>query len=253
MKVLFVGDVCGDEGVNYLFSNLEKIKKDNGINLVIVNGENASLGKGISIKIYKEMMRHGISAVTMGNHTFGNKEIYDLIDDNAKIVIPANLPDSPKNGFITIKYNDKTITIINLLGRVYMNNLALDCPFKKAKEIIDSVKSDYYLIDFHAEATSEKKALGYYLDGINGALVGTHTHVPTCDEETLDGGLMYITDVGMTGVKDGVIGADKDNVIKKFLDARPSKYLGATGRCQFNAVILDYENKKITRINIKEK
>ena len=194
----------------------------------------------------------GVSAITMGNHTFSNKEIEELLKEDSKICIPANYPSNPKNGYLTIKYNDKTLTIINLLGRVFVN-IPLDCPFKKAKEIIDNVKSDYYLVDIHAEATSEKKALGYYLDGINGAVVGTHTHVPTCDEEVLEKGTLYITDVGMTGPREGVIGVDKDLIINRFLDGRQVKKTPAKGKMQLNAVILDFDNKKIERINIKEK
>ena len=252
MRVLFVGDVYGEDGVSYLAQNIDEIKKQYKINIVIVNGENASGGKGITRKIYKDFMKMGVSVITMGNHAYSNKEIDELLDENLNIVVPANYPTNTKNGYITIKYNDKTVTVINLLGRVYMN-IPLDCPFKRAKEIIENVKSDYYIIDMHAEATSEKKAMGYYLDGINGAVLGTHTHVPTCDEEILEHGTFYITDVGMTGPADGVIGVEKDLIIKKFLDGRQVKNVCAKGRMQLNAVVLDFDAKKITRINIKEK
>ena len=252
MRVLFVGDVCTEEGVNYLKDNLPEIKTKYKINLVVVNGENAAGGLGINKNLYKEFMKMGVNAITMGNHTYSNKEIDELLENNSNICIPANYPSHPKNGYLTIKYNDKTLTIINILGRVFMN-IPLDCPFKTAKEIIDNVKSDYYLIDIHAEATSEKKALGYYLDGINGAIVGTHTHVATCDEEVLEKGTLYITDVGMTGPKDGVIGVDKDIIIKRFLEGRQIKQVGAKGKRQLNAVMLDFDNKKIERINIIEK
>lgn len=252
MRVLFVGDVYGEDGVSFLAKNIDEIKKQYKINIVIVNGENASGGKGITKKIYKDFMKMGVSCITMGNHSFSNKEIDELLEDGSNICIPANYPANTKNGYITIKYNNETITVINLLGRVYMN-IPLDCPFKKAKEIIDNVKSDYYIVDMHAEATSEKKALGYYLDGINGAVLGTHTHVPTCDEAILEKGTFYITDVGMTGPLDGVIGVEKEIIIQKFLDGRQVKNVCAKGRMQLNAVVIDFDNKKISRINIKEK
>lgn len=252
MKILFVGDIVGECGVEYLIKNLDEIKKTYKINLVIVNGENSSNSNGISQKAYKDLMRAGVCAITMGNHTFSNKDINDLINNNANIVIPANYPFNPKNGYITIKYNNETVTIINLLGRVFIN-FPLDCPFKKVKEILENVKSDYYIIDFHAEATSEKISLGYYVDGIKGAVVGTHTHVPTCDERILEKGTMYITDVGMTGPLDGVIGVKKEIIESKFVEGKPIKGIVASGRMQLNAVVLDFDNQKITRINIKDK
>lgn len=251
MRVLFVGDLYGEPGREYLAKNLERIKKENKINIVIVNGENSAGGRGITLKIYKELMSMGVSAITMGNHTFSNKEINDfLLESN--IVIPANYPNRPKNGYLTIKYNDKLITIINVLGRIYMNNTPLDCPFKVTKEIIENVKSDYYIIDIHAEATSEKIAFANYFDGIKGAILGTHTHVPTCDERTLPNGTMYITDVGMTGPLDGVIGVDKDIIIGKFVRGSLCQNKVAKGRKQFNAVLLDFDTSKISRINFME-
>lgn len=251
MKLLFIGDVYGEDGVKYLADNIENIKKQYKINLVVVNGENACGGKGITNKIYKDFMKMGVNVITMGNHAFSNKEIDDLLENNSNIIVPANYPTYLKNGYITIKYNNELVTIINLLGRVYMN-LPLDCPFKTARKIIDEVKSDYYIIDMHAEATSEKKALGYYLDGIKGAVLGTHTHVPTCDEAILENGTFYITDVGMTGPLDGVIGVEKEIIINRFLNARQTKNVVATGKMQLNGVVLDFDNKKITRINIKD-
>lgn len=251
MKLLFIGDVYGEDGVKYLLDNIDAIKKQYKINLVVVNGENAAGGKGITSKIYKDFMKMGVNVITMGNHAFSNKEIDELLENNSNIIVPANYPEHFKNGYITINYNNEKVTIINLLGRVYMN-LPLECPFRTARKIIDEVKSDYYIIDMHAEATSEKKALGYYLDGIKGAVLGTHTHVPTCDEAILENGTFYITDVGMTGPLDGVIGVEKEIIINRFLNAKQSRNIVATGRMQLNGVVLDFDNKKITRINIKD-
>lgn len=252
MRLLFIGDVNGEDGVKYLASNIEEIKKKYKINVVIANGENAAEGKGITSKLYKDFMKMGVNAITMGNHAFSNKEIDKLLEENANIVVPANFPSYLKNGHLTIKYNNETITIINILGRVYMN-LPIDCPFRTAKKIIDEVKSDYYIIDMHAEATSEKIAFAHYLDGIKGAILGTHTHVPTCDETILEKGTFYITDVGMTGPLDGIIGADRDLITERFLEGRPTRLVMAKGRMQLNAVVIDFDNKKIERINIKDK
>ena len=252
MKLLFVGDVNGEDGVNYLASHIEEIKKKYKINVVIVNGENVAEGKGITSKLYKDFMKMGVNAITMGNHAFSNKEIDKLLEENANIVVPANYPTYYDKGYMTIKYNNETITIINILGRVYMN-LPLECPFRTTKKIIDEVKSDYYIIDMHAEATSEKIAFAHYLDGIKGAILGTHTHVPTCDEAILEKGTFYITDVGMTGPLDGVIGADKDLIVTRFLEARPTRLVMAKGRMQLNAVVIDFDLNKIERINIKDK
>ena len=228
MKILFVGDVFGSDGVKFLGDNLERIKKEYKVNVVIVNGENAAGGKGITRNIYKDFMKMGVSAITMGNHAFSNKEIEELLNEDLNICVPANYPEYKNKGFVTIKFNDQKITVINVLGRVYMN-LPLDC---------------------HGEATSEKKAFGYYIDGIKGAVVGTHTHVQTADECSLEHGTFYISDVGMTGPLDGVIGVDKDVIIERFLTARPTKHVCAKGRMQISAVLLDFDLNKIERIHI---
>lgn len=252
MRLLFVGDVNGEDGVKYLESHIDEIKKKYKINVVIANGENAAEGKGINSKLYKDFMKMGVNAITMGNHAFSNKEIDKLLEEKANIVVPANFPSYLKNGYLTIKYNNETITVINVLGRVYMN-LPLECPFRTAKKIIDENKSDYYIIDMHAEATSEKIAFAHYLDGINGAILGTHTHVATADETILEKGTFYITDVGMTGPLDGIIGANRELITERFLEGRPTRLVMEKGRMQLNAVVIDFDNKKIERINIKDK
>ena len=253
MKILFIGDVFGDVGRKILYDNIGRIKKEYGINLVIANGENAAHGRGITTKIYKEFMEAGINVITMGNHTWGNKDIFELLDNNANIVIPANYPNNPKQGYQTINYNGKKITIINLLGRVYMNNISLDCPFKMVDKILETVNSDYYIVDMHAEATSEKIALGLYLDGRVDAVLGTHTHVQTADERVLPKGTLYISDVGMTGPLNGVIGVDASIVINKFVKGVIEPNKTATGDAQFNAVVLDLNGTKntITRIHFQ--
>ncbi len=252
MKVLFIGDVFGTKGMEALHNYLPKIKEEHRPNLIFLNGENCDRGFGISEAIYKELMKLGVKVITLGNHSFSKKELLEFIDDS-NIIRPANYGDAvPGKGYITVKYNDLTVTVINLMGRVFMGD-PLDCPFKKADEILEKLNSDYIFVDFHAEATSEKIALAHYLDGRVTAVVGTHTHVPTADAMVFPNKTMYITDIGMTGTKYGIIGANKDTILSKFLDGmkrRIKEDLSET--LQFNAVIIDTDLLKITPINIYE-
>ena len=251
MNILFVGDVFGEEGIKYLESHLPKIKEQYKINLVIVNGENASYGRGMHFTHYKMFMKMGVNLVTMGNHTFSNVDIKNFID-KSNVIRPANIPTDMGVGYKTINYNNKTITVINLMGRTFQN-MALDCPFRTLDNILDKVKSDYYIVDFHAEATSEKIALGLDFDGKVDAVLGTHTHVPTADETVLPKGTLYITDVGMTGPRFGVIGNEHEKIISRF---RTGVYEHAgveTGKMQLNAVVLSIGEKQgIKRIHIED-
>ena len=251
MNILFVGDIFGEEGLVFLEKHLPKIKQENKINLVIANGENVTYGKGLHYTHYQRLMKMGICCLTMGNHTFSNQDIKNFIDD-ANIVRPANLNTKYGKGYKTIRYNDKTITIINLMGRVYHTG-ALDCPFKELDHILETVKSDYYIVDFHAEATAEKVALGLDFDGKVTAIIGTHTHVPTADERELPNGTLYITDVGMTGPRNGVIGNTKESIIERFRTGVYERAGTEKGVMQINAVVLElgYKNK-IKRIHIEE-
>ena len=252
MKILFIGDVFGTRGMEALHKYLPKIKQDNKPNLIFLNGENIDRGFGISEPIYKEIMKLGVSVVTLGNHSFSKRELVDFIDDS-NIIRPANYDDSiPGKGYITIKYNDKKITVINLMGRIFMGD-PLDNPFKKADEILENIESDYIIVDMHAEASSEKIAMAHYLDGRVTAVVGTHTHVPTADAMVFPKGTMYITDIGMTGTKYGVIGADKEIIVSKFLDGMPRRIKeDLSNTLQFNSIIIDTDLNKIKSINIYE-
>ena len=252
MKILFIGDVFGSRGMEALYKYLPKIKQDYKPNLIFLNGENVDRGFGISEAIYKELMKLGISVVTLGNHSFSKRELLDFID-KSNIIRPANYDESiPGKGYITINYNDKRITVINLMGRIFMGD-PLDNPFKKADEILASIDSDVIIVDMHAEASSEKIALAHYLDGRVTAVVGTHTHVPTADAMVFPKGTMYITDIGMTGTKYGVIGADKDIIVSKFLDGMPRRIKeDLSSTLQFNAVVLDTDLTIIKSINIYE-
>lgn len=249
MRVLFVGDIYGDAGLQMLLEHLPSLKKDYRPNVVIVNAENAANGRGINQKIYKMLMTAGVHMITLGNWAWGHKELFDFIDD-ANIVRPFNYRVAPGHGYKTINFNGQTLLVINALGRTFMN-ANLDDPFTGIETIIDEHHADYVLVDIHAEATSEKVALGHYLDGKVTAIVGTHTHVPTADNRILPKGTIYMTDVGMTGPLEGVIGVDKDIVINRFLNGFSIPNQVAKGPRQLNAVIMDFKQKTIERIHLE--
>ena len=252
MKVLIFGDVFGTKGQHALKKYLPRLKSDYKPNLIFINGENLDKGFSITEKIYKEIMGLGISVITMGNHTFRKREIFDFIEDS-NIVRPANYPESvPGKGHITIKYNDKLVTVINIMGRIFMGD-SMNNPFDKLDQILDEIDSDVIIVDVHAEATSEKLAIAHYLDGRVTAVVGTHTHVPTADNLVLPKGTMYITDIGMTGSLFGILGADKDLIVRKFITGLPSRIEEDKGDLlQVNAVLIDTIKNEIKRINIFE-
>jgi metallophosphoesterase (TIGR00282 family) len=252
MRVLFIGDVFGTLGQKALEKYLPGLKKEYKPQVIFLNGENIDKGFGITESIYKNLMKQGVSVITMGNHTFRNKKIFDFIEDS-NIIRPANYDDSvPGKGYITIKFNNEEVTVINLMGRVFMGD-PLDNPFKKIDQVLDHISSDYIFVDFHAEATSEKIAFAHHVDGRVTAVVGTHTHVPTADAMILPKGTMYITDIGMTGAKYGVLGAKADNQVSKFITGLRGRVIEETeGPLQLNAVIIDTINNQIKQINIYE-
>ena len=252
MKILAVGDIIGNAGVKELRKQLSKIKQEKGIDFTIVNGENSAEGMGITEKNYKDIIEVGTDVVTMGNHTWGKKDIFKFIDD-PKIIRPANYPEGVVGkGYNIYKKNGKNIAVINLIGRVDIAVLS-ENPFLKAKSIIDSIskKVDIIIVDFHAEATAEKIAMGYYLDGKVTALFGTHTHVQTADEKILPNGTGYITDIGMTGPKNSVIGMNIQAYIKRFETTLPERYKIAEGECMFNGVIFEINDKTNKVIGIE--
>lgn len=252
MKILAVGDIVGTAGVNELKSRLREIKEKENIDFVIVNGENSAEGMGITEKNFNDIISQGVDVITMGNHTWGKKEIFKFIDD-PRIIRPANYPEGVVGkGYNIYKCKDKKIAVINLMGRVDINILT-ENPFLEAKKIIEKIQNqvDMIIIDFHAEATAEKIALGYYLDGKVTAIFGTHTHVQTADEKILPNGTAYITDIGMTGPERSVIGMDIKASIKRFETALPERYKIAEGNSIFNAVIFEVDDKtsKVTKIS----
>lgn len=259
MRILFIGDVVGSPGREQLEAYLPKLKKKYQPQLTIVNGENAAAGKGMTEKIYKQMLGWGVQLITMGNHTWDKKEIFEFIDDAPNIIRPANFPEgTPGKGIQYLNCNGTKVAVINLQGRTFLP--ALDDPFRKADELIDIAKKEasVVFVDFHAEATSEKQALAWYLDGRVSAVVGTHTHTQTADERILDNGTAYISDVGMTGPYDGILGTDREAVIRKFLTNLPVRFeVTKQGKTQLNAVIVDIDPitsmaKKIERIMIND-
>lgn len=257
MKILTVGDLVGKTGIQMLKNNLNKIINEYNIDFVITNAENAADGMGITEKNYKEILQAGTNVVTMGNHTWAKKEIFNFIEDK-NIIRPANYSNNnPGKGYRIFKCKDKKIAVINLIGRVTMPVLS-ENPFLVAKKIVDEIKNtvDIILIDFHAEATAEKIALGYYLDGEVTAIFGTHTHVQTADEQILKKGTAYITDIGMTGPKYSVIGMEPKASIKRFETSLPEKYKTVEGEGFLNACIFEIDDqtnkaKKIERIFIR--
>lgn len=253
MKILCVGDLVGENGLQKLRSDLKNIQEAENIDFTIVNAENVAGGMGITTKIYNELCKMNIDVLTMGNHTWGKKDIFTILK-NDNIVRPANYSRGVSGHGYTIKQKSgKKICVINLIGRTDMGVLS-DNPFTSADNIIKNVDADIILVDFHAEASAEKIAMGYYLDGRVSAIFGTHTHVQTADEHILKNGTGYITDVGMTGPSESVIGMDIDASLKRFVTSIPERYKLAEGECKLNAVCFDIDDeskktKKVYRIN----
>ena len=251
MKILAVGDIVGDIGLRKLQELLPKIIKEENIDFVVVNAENTSSGMGLTLKDFNELLKLKIDAITMGNHTWGKKDIFAFID-NPKLIRPANYSKGiPGKGYNIFKCNNKNIAVVNLIGRTDMNILS-ENPFIVVDQVVNKIKNDtdIIIVDFHAEATAEKIAMKHYLDGRATIVFGTHTHVQTADEEITEKGTAYITDLGMTGPKDSVIGMEKGASIKRFLTSLPEKYKLAEGEAKLNACIfiLDDETNKPEKI-----
>lgn len=254
MKILAVGDLVGENGLRMLRHNLSNIQEAENVDFTIVNAENVADGMGITTKLFNELKNMNIDVITMGNHTFGKKDIFSFIDDPI-IIRPANYSKGlPGKGYTIVQKNGKKIAVINLIGRTDMGALS-DNPFTCVNDLIEKIDADIKIVDFHAEATAEKIAMAYFLDGKVSAIFGTHTHVQTADEEVFPKGTGYITDIGMTGPKTSVIGMDVDAALKRFLTSLPERYKVAQGECKLNAVIFDINNEtnntdKVYRISL---
>lgn len=248
MKILIVGDIIGSPGRTYIKENLTSIKNKYNVDFTIVNGENAAAGVGLDPKCAHELFDSGVDAITLGNHTWRKKDIIKILDD-PRIVRPANYQKNvPGKGSKVITFSNKRIGIINAVGRVYMD--PVDSPFNAVDRELENMNADIIIVDFHAEATSEKNIMGHYLDGRVTAVVGTHTHIQTADEKILPKGTGYITDIGMTGPKDSIIGSDKSIVMGVFIRGIPERFSVAGGEVQLNAVLLTIndENNKLEKI-----
>lgn len=252
MNILVLGDIIGENAVKRVKEILPKTIRENNIDFVIANGENSADGMGITSKIFKDLMCAGVNVVTMGNHTWGKKDIFNIIE-NKNLLRPANYPkDVLGNGYGIYEYNNKKIAVINLIGRVDMNVLS-ENPFIVVEEIINKIKDsvNIIIVDFHAEATAEKLALGYLLDGKVTAVFGTHTHVQTADERIMKNGTAYITDLGMTGPKESVIGMSVEVSKKRFLTSLPERYKIADGEAKLNGCIFEINDETCRPINVK--
>ncbi len=239
MNVLMVGDVFGEPGRRALETLLPRLRREHEIDLTVVNVENAAAGFGVTPQICRAFLEHGVDVMTSGNHIWDKKEIIAYIVKENLLLRPANFPPgTPGSGFVTVKSGPHRVGVLNLMGRVFMQ--PNDCPFQKADEIVPQLRRDtpVILVDMHCEATSESQAMGWYLDGRVSAVVGTHRHVQTADERILPKGTAFITDLGMTGPVDSVIGVDKDLILQKFVSQMPVRFEPAKGPAALHGVVI---------------
>ncbi len=254
IRVLFIGDIVGRPGRVAVREMLDGLVDHKRIDLVVANAENAAGGFGVTPDSAQELFEAGVHVLTTGNHVWDKKEALDLLKEDERVIRPANYPPGvPGRGFVTVRTPaGSPITIINLSGRVFMDNV--DCPFRKADEILKGMGPEHgcVIVDFHAEATSEKRSLALYLDGRVGALVGTHTHIQTADEKVLPGGTAYITDLGMTGNEGGsVIGIDASAARQRFLSQMPVRFHLAKGIPELNGVLLELDTGSGRAVSIQ--
>lgn len=241
MKVLFIGDVVGKGGCDALSDELRGMKRELSAELVIVNGENSADGNGIDPRSAEAIFEAGADVITTGNHTFRKKSIDEELERNDRLLRPANYgEDIFGRGITTLDFGSFSVAVINLLGTTFMQ--PIENPFRYADRLLDGLSARVVIVDFHAEATSEKRAMGYYLSGRVSAVLGTHTHVATADEQIING-TGYITDVGMTGPSDSILGVEKEIIIEKFLTYYPKKHVFAGGDIEINGVLLDIDTK----------
>jgi metallophosphoesterase (TIGR00282 family) len=258
MRILFIGDIVGEPGRRIVRDRAADILAQQRIDLAIANCENAASGFGITPRLVDELLATGIEVLSGGNHIWDRKEIFDYFPHQPRLLRPANFPNgSPGSGlFVGAARNGVGYAVLNLQGRTFMT--PLDCPFRAAERELARIPPGVkvVLVDIHAEATSEKQAMGWFLDGRVSAVVGTHTHVPTADARILPKGTAYVTDVGMTGPHDSVIGMDKEGILKRFLDGLPARFAVAEGDVQMNTVLLDVDPEtghalSIERLNFR--
>lgn len=242
MNILVLGDVVSDSGCDFLMKRLPSLKKLKGIDLCVANGENSAVGNGIHPSSANSLFDSGVDVITTGNHVFRRKEVYPFLDECDRIVRPANYPSSnPGKGVCSVDMGRCGVCVINLAGNYGLD--VADNAFQCVDSILKDVKEKVIIVDFHAEATSEKRAMGFFLDGRVSAVFGTHTHVQTSDEQILPDGTGYITDVGMCGVADSVLGVKKEIIVKKMLDNMPARFDAADGECMINGCVFEIDEK----------
>jgi metallophosphoesterase (TIGR00282 family) len=251
--ILFIGDIVGKAGRRAVDTFIPDVISHHNVNFVIANGENAAGGTGITPNIADALFSLGINVLTSGNHIWQKKEILEYIRSEKRLIRPLNFsPDAPGMGSCFVKTGEGiTVAVINLAGRVFMDTYS--CPFRAVDQELErlSQKADIIVVDFHAEATAEKQALGWYLDGRASAVIGTHTHVQTADERILPKGTAYITDVGMTGAVDSVIGVKKELAIQKFLTSMPVRFESSLLNPQLNGIIITLDTEKGVALQIQ--
>lgn len=256
MRILFIGDIVGQPGRRMVARHLKELVAEHQADVVLANAENAAAGFGITPSVGEELFSLGIDLLTSGNHVWDKKEAEGYLAKESRVLRPANYPEeAPGTGVHILRKQDRLVGVLNLQGRAFLP--AIDCPFKAADREIPHIQqvTDIILVDFHAEATAEKQAFGWYVDGRVSAVLGTHTHVQTADERLLPERTAYITDVGMTGPRDSVIGIRREDAIQKFITQMPKKFNLADGATQLSAVALDIGDdgraRSIQRIQIQ--
>ena len=259
MKVIIIGDIVGKPGRKILTATLKRLKEQHEAEFVVANVENAAEGAGVIPKVGDEILNAGVDVMTSGNHIFDKKEVIQYIENQPRLLRPANYaPDAPGRGlWLGSTASGTQVAVINIQGRVFMP--PTDCPFRTVDRLLDEIgnRTSVVIVDHHAEATSEKLAMGRYLDGRASAVVGTHTHVQTADEQILPGGTGYITDLGMTGPYDSVIGVESHLVITRFVRGLPIRYQTASENPQLHGVVVEIDEKRgnsvrILRLQVKE-
>lgn len=250
MKILLVGDIVGGPGRRVFQDVVKRLRDENAVQVVVANGENAAAGNGITLALADELFKAGADVITMGDHVWGQKELESAISSEKRLLRPVNFPPgTPGFGCVTIQTAYGPLAVVNLQGRVFMN--PIDCPFRAMDALLRTLPCTVpVLVDFHAEATSEKIAMGYYLDGRVAAVVGTHTHVQTSDAVLLPKGTAYMTDLGMTGPAVSVIGREIEPVLKKFTTGIPAKFDVAKGPCVLEGAILDLDRQSGRAVSI---
>ena len=250
LRILFIGDIVGTRGVDFVVSHLNSVRKLNKIDFCIANGENCSpAGKGITKDAAKRLFMCGVDLITLGNHAFNHNDVFALMEEES-VICPLNYPKSV-GGQGYVEFDG--LAVINVSGRTFMDNL--DCPFARTKEVLEKISAKTIIVDFHGEATSEKRAFAEHFDGKVSAIIGTHTHVQTADETILKNGTAFITDAGMTGAKDSILGVRKDEVIDMFLTGLPVRFAVMDGPVLMNCVIVetDADGKAVSieRLNLE--